>query len=333
MQDSGAPTKVPLPFGTGAGSGFINPIPTPSQIGIANGRASFTDGFPPLNFQPVSAGGVPPFGGDFNGLLFQITAGLQWQQAGGPIIYDPTYSAVIGGYANRAVIASATTPGLWWLSTADNNTSNPDTGGANWQALTFVTGNTTLITASGTWTVPANVSLIHCRVWAAGGGGGGANGTGAAGAGAGGGEYREGSFIVTPGAVLTITIGAGGIGGSSAPGNGTAGGATSVGSLISALGGGGASGSGGGASTGVGSGGSGGSGGVGISGRAGGVGFAISALFAGGIGGSAFCTSIPSPNVGSAPGIVGVFPGGGANGASASGSGGAGGAGLAIISY
>ena len=134
MQDSNSPAKIPLPFGASAGAGFINSVPTPSQIGIVPGRASFTDGFVPLNFQPVSAGGVPPYGGDFNGLLNQITAGLQWLQAGGPMPYDATFSAAIGGYPKYALIAS-TALGNLWQSLVDNNTSNPDTGGANWVAL------------------------------------------------------------------------------------------------------------------------------------------------------------------------------------------------------
>lgn len=333
MEDSGAPTKIALPWAAGASSPYVNSVPVPSQQGTTPGRASWTDGFPPLNAVLRASGGVPPFIGDTNGALNQISAGVQWLQAGGPVTYDAVWQSAVGGYPKGALISSAATFGLFWLCTVDNNLTNPDAAGAGWQAVTFTTGNTLLIASTQSFIVPDNISLLHCRVWPGGGGGGGATGTSAAGAAGGGGEYREGSFSVNPGDVLTITVGAGGVGGSSAPGNGGTGGTSSVGSLISAVGGGGGSGSGGGAATGVGAGGTGGSGGVGIAGRAGGVGFAIGSLFAGGIGGSAFCTSIPSPNVGSAPGIPGVFPGGGGNGASASGAGGAGGGGLVIISY
>jgi hypothetical protein len=134
MQRSQIPTKIPLPWAASAGGGYINFIPTPSQIGIVNGRASFTDGFVPLNFVPVAAGGVPPFGGDFNGLNFQVTGGLQWLQAGGLALYDPTFSSAIGGYPAGSVLLSALYNNLW-VSLVDNNTSNPDTGGANWAPL------------------------------------------------------------------------------------------------------------------------------------------------------------------------------------------------------
>lgn len=127
------PRKIPLPFADSAGGAYItNPIPTSSQIGISNGRASFETGFVPLNFVPISAGGVPPFGADFNGLLYQVTAGLRWLQAGGPIPYDATFVTEIGGYPQGAIIASATTLGLLWISEVDGNTTNPDAGGSDW---------------------------------------------------------------------------------------------------------------------------------------------------------------------------------------------------------
>ena len=61
MLASAIPIKFPIPFGNSAGGGYIRPIPQASQIGIANGAASLTDGFPPLNFLPLGSGGVPPF--------------------------------------------------------------------------------------------------------------------------------------------------------------------------------------------------------------------------------------------------------------------------------
>jgi hypothetical protein len=35
--------------------------------------------------------------------------------------------SAISGYPKGAVIASGTTAALWWLSTVDNNLSDPDT--------------------------------------------------------------------------------------------------------------------------------------------------------------------------------------------------------------
>jgi hypothetical protein len=135
VQDSQVPSKFPIPWGSSAGGAYIRPIPTASQIGIQAGAASLTDGFPPLCLTPEAESGVPPFGQDMNGILKQITQWSQWQQAGGPLFYDSVFSAAIGGYPSGAVVASAVLPGLLWVSTADNNASNPETGGANWLPL------------------------------------------------------------------------------------------------------------------------------------------------------------------------------------------------------
>jgi hypothetical protein len=131
MKASDIPPKFPLPFAADAGTGFINPIPEASQIGVNPGYASLTDGSPPLNFEPVAAGGIPPRGADMNGIINQATAWSRWQNAGAPVPFDADFSAAIGGYPNGAMVA-ALTPGYFWYSTIDDNTSNPETGGANW---------------------------------------------------------------------------------------------------------------------------------------------------------------------------------------------------------
>ena len=147
MQSSNIPSKIPLPFAYAAGSSYKNTIPVASQIGITNGRASLTDGFPPLNFTPISAGGVPPFGGDMNGILNEITAIQQWQQAGGFFVYDSAFSTAIGGYPKGAILQSADFGGLW-VSSTENNTSNPDAGGAGWISLAFEGSQTISVTTA-----------------------------------------------------------------------------------------------------------------------------------------------------------------------------------------
>src|SRR5579863_8314554 len=135
MQDNNAPAKIPLIWGANADPAYINTIPTGSQIAITPGRASFNDGFVPLSFVARATGGAGPFGKDFNGILNQVTAGLQWLQAGGPTYYDATFSAAIGGYPEGAVVMSSVTNGMLWLSTADNNTNNPDVVSTGWEPL------------------------------------------------------------------------------------------------------------------------------------------------------------------------------------------------------
>ncbi len=136
MLKTNIPTKIPQPFAYNAGASYKNTIPTASQISIANGRASLNDGFPPNTFLPLTTGGVPPFGADVNGILNEITSITQWQQAGGFFVYDSTFSTTIGGYPKGAILQSADSKGLW-VSSSDSNTTNPDTGGADWVSLVF----------------------------------------------------------------------------------------------------------------------------------------------------------------------------------------------------
>jgi len=130
-----------------AGPGFIRVVPVNSQIGITDGAASYSDGFPPDNFIPEGSGGVPPFGQDFNGLCQAITQWLQFDQAGGPITYDASFAASIGGYPKGALLTAASL-GSFWLSLIDNNLSNPDLGGSNW--LGFSPGGSLFAVATGT---------------------------------------------------------------------------------------------------------------------------------------------------------------------------------------
>lgn len=139
MLAASVPTKFQIPFANSAGTGYIRNVPQASQIGITAGAASLTDGFPPVCFQPVGAGGTPPSGQDFNGLMKQLSQWAQWQSAGAPIYYDPTFSSNIGGYPAGTILSAAASLGNFWLSTVDNNTSDPDTGGANWVGFSAAT--------------------------------------------------------------------------------------------------------------------------------------------------------------------------------------------------
>src|SRR5690242_4772276 len=90
MKLADAPSKIVLPF---AEDGDRNTIPVPSQIIITPGAASFTDGFPPLTMEPKSSGGIPPFGLDMNGILFDLSALNRWANAGGGFVFDGTFAA------------------------------------------------------------------------------------------------------------------------------------------------------------------------------------------------------------------------------------------------
>lgn len=136
MQTSDIPAKFQIPFASGAGAGFIRAIPKDHQTPTTtDAPASLYDGFPPETFDPLDSGGIPPAGADFNGLLNQITAWSRWVQAGVPAMYDGTFATAIGGYPKFTMLAS-TAAGKVWMSTAENNTTNPDSGSAaNWVAI------------------------------------------------------------------------------------------------------------------------------------------------------------------------------------------------------
>lgn len=225
MQSNNAPSKIGTPF---ASSGGKTTIPVQSQAGIEDGRASFTDGFPPLTRTPLSAGGVPPFGTDMNGILYSITLLQQWQSAGGLFMFDQSLSTTIGGYPKGAFLLKADASGFWQNLT-ENNTTNPDVGGAGWSSIS--TGGRATILATGNFIVPAGVTTIYITA-CGGGGGGGAGGGGSSsqygsgGGGGGGGQFRIMSpYTVVPGQTLSISIGAAGSGGASSSGTGSAGGA------------------------------------------------------------------------------------------------------------
>lgn len=133
MDNTSLPAKFPLYWANNAGASFVRNIPVNSQIGISTGAASLADGFPPVTFTPIASGGVPPDGRDFNGILRQVTQALRWAQAGGMYTYDSSFSSTVGGYPKGAMLRSAVLNGRVWMSTVDNNTTDPDSqSAANW---------------------------------------------------------------------------------------------------------------------------------------------------------------------------------------------------------
>lgn len=165
------------------------------------------------------------------------------------LYYDGTNYVLGGGVSRLTALATPVA------------SSDAATKGYVDAAITSSKSQSQKFTGSGSFTVPANVTLVWVTVWGGGGGAGGAAGSTAGGGGGGGGEiiYHY-PLTVSGGQVLTVTIGGGGAGGTNAA-NGTAGTASSVGTLTAAGGGagtygvgssGGGGGNGGGAAGGVG---------------------------------------------------------------------------------
>jgi len=130
MQLSDAPKKISIAFSR---DGDKRSIPNTSQIGVINGAASYPTGFPPLTFIAKENGGIPPDGEDFNGVFYEITNVERFLVSGGIFKYDSAHSLLIGGYPLGAVLLNDAGTGMW-RSTVDNNTSNPNAGGAGWTA-------------------------------------------------------------------------------------------------------------------------------------------------------------------------------------------------------
>ncbi len=144
------PSKITLPF---ANSGVKNTIPVASQIGITAGRASYTDGFPPLTMTQLEAGGVPPFGQDFNGVFYAMSQLDRWANAGAGFPYDGTFAndSNIGGYPKGAAVLRSDGKG-YWVNLADDNITNPESSPTGWgigqnsgiTAITMTSSNYTL---------------------------------------------------------------------------------------------------------------------------------------------------------------------------------------------
>lgn len=122
-----APTQIAVPFAT---SGLKNTIP--ANANNTTGNAGFDLGFPSINMTATTAGGIPPFGQDFNGILFSITTALQYLEAGGSFPFNSTFSTAIGGYPLGAIVSRTDGTGLW-RNVSANNTTDPEAGGAGWQ--------------------------------------------------------------------------------------------------------------------------------------------------------------------------------------------------------
>lgn len=222
------------------------------------------------------------------------------------------------------------------LFAAINGSSSEAFVVSNLTAATGVFGNNQVFTSSGIFTVPAGVTKIKARVWGGGGGGSGSanSNNGYAGAGGGGSGYSEGPITVTPGQVITATVGAAGTGGAATTA-GTTGGSSAF-DVINVNGGGGG--------LYQNTGGSliqtnGGSGSGGTLNLTGGVGyfpipFGSGSATMGGPGGAA---AMGGPGGGWSIGTasVGQFPGGGGGGAGGNGgaTGGNGGGGLIIVEW
>lgn len=157
-------SNIPASFlETWAQNGLRNVVPlTTTTVGAA----SIDQGFPPVTMIPIASGGIPPSGKDMNGALNLVSAWAQWYNAGGPVVYNAAFSSAIGGYPKGALIQSAVTPEQFWLSTIDNNLSDPDAGGAGWEMAAFMTVSSLLtVFTAMVAALPTTTPSVAGTVW------------------------------------------------------------------------------------------------------------------------------------------------------------------------
>lgn len=76
--------------------------------------ASIAEGYPELTITPISEGGVPPAGGDLNGMFNLLSQFYFFNQNGGAYTFNKKVSDAIGGYPKGAV--------LWYNGTDGTHT-------------------------------------------------------------------------------------------------------------------------------------------------------------------------------------------------------------------
>jgi hypothetical protein len=148
------PTNFPKPF---AVSGTRNTIP---DAPTGTNHASFTEGFPAVTMKPITSGGVPPSGDDFNGLFYDLMTHTVWVNAGGQYQFDAALSTAMVGYPQGMILQS--NDGLSsYVSLVNNNTtdfnSTPSSIGTLWgtyagsafsSVAVSTTGGATTLTAA-----------------------------------------------------------------------------------------------------------------------------------------------------------------------------------------
>lgn len=133
------PNLLLVPFGSSAASGTIEPIPTARGAGDPPQKATWNEGFPSVTMTPLAAGGIPPKGQDFNGVLKAISEHTAFLCAGGIYKWNSAVVSVAGGYAKGAIVQS--NDGLSaYVSAIDGNTINfnstPASIGVQWLVWT-----------------------------------------------------------------------------------------------------------------------------------------------------------------------------------------------------
>ncbi|ENL8513231.1 hypothetical protein AB6H97_000187 [Providencia rettgeri] len=128
------PKLIVKPF---AKNGQKNVIPENYETSMESNQATWDQGFGQITMLPVAAGGLPPKGQDFNGILNQISENIVYQSQGGRFKFSPEYAESIGGYPKGAILQSDDEK-KEYQSLIDNNKVNFNTTSnisASWELV------------------------------------------------------------------------------------------------------------------------------------------------------------------------------------------------------
>ena len=130
------PKLIVKPF---AKNGQKNVIPENYETSMDSNQATWDQGFGQITMLPVAAGGLPPKGQDFNGILNQISENIVYQSQGGRFKFSPEYAESIGGYPKGAILQSDDEK-KEYQSLIDNNKVNFNTESnisASWELVGY----------------------------------------------------------------------------------------------------------------------------------------------------------------------------------------------------
>jgi hypothetical protein len=129
------PDLILIPFGKNATPGTIDTIPKTRGPGDDPQQATWDEGFPQVTMTPLAAGGIPPKGQDFNGVLRAISEHTVFSEHGGQFKWSSDYVTESGGYSIGDVVQAD--DGLnSYVSLVNTNTANfnttPASIGTSW---------------------------------------------------------------------------------------------------------------------------------------------------------------------------------------------------------
>lgn len=131
------PDLIIVPFASSAPAANVDAIPISLSPSDPPQAASYSQGFPQVTMTPLAAGGIPPRGQSFNGVLQDITEHLVFMGHGGQYRWSAAYVAAKGGYDAGDVLQSNDGQTAY-VSLINNNTTNfntnPGSIGTAWRA-------------------------------------------------------------------------------------------------------------------------------------------------------------------------------------------------------